>query len=263
MRFNLSTPMGFTLGAATILFTLTLDTEGASFFYNPHAIVIVFGGTLAAALICFPLKHFVNMTKIFFSTIMGKGKQEMVETISEISNLAKIAHSGQGLETQSGNIKNFFLKEAVELMLTGGLTDEELEEVLEKRVELQNEKYKSEGITYKIIGKFPPAFGLIGTTLGMISLLQGLGGEDAFRKIGPSMGTALVATFYGLVLANLIMIPVGENLARASEEDLLMRKIVVDGILLIKDKKHPLLVEEYLKSYITPGERKNLYKNTA
>ena len=130
--------------------------------------------------------------------------------------------------------------------------------MLDKRVEIQNEKYKREGLTFKIIGKFPPAFGLIGTSMGMIGLLQGLGQPDAFEKLGPSMSVALVATFYGLVYANFFLIPIGENLALASEEDLLMRRIVIDGVRLIKEEKHPLLVSEFLKSYLSPAERVNI-----
>jgi chemotaxis protein MotA len=99
--------------------------------------------------------------------------------------------------------------------------------------------------------------------MGMIALLQGLGEPNAFEHLGPSMAVALVATFYGLVLANFFLIPLGENLTRASEEDLVMRRLVVDGVRLIKEEKHPLLVEEYLKSYIAPAERKRMKKSMA
>jgi len=110
----------------------------------------------------------------------------------------------------------------------------------------------------KIIGKFPPAFGLVGTTLGMITLLQGLGSTDAFQKIGPSMSVALVATFYGLVLANFFIIPVGENLYNAAEDDLTIREIIAHGVMLIREKEHPLIVAEYLKSYLSPEQRNRM-----
>src|SRR5690606_16760333 len=97
--------------------------------------------------------------------------------------------------------------------------------------------------------------------MGMIGLLQGLGEPNAFERLGPSMSVALVATFYGLVYANFVLIPIGENLALASEEDLLMRRIVAEGIRLIKEEKHPLLVEEYLKSYLAPKERNRIKKS--
>ena len=147
-------------------------------------------------------------------------------------------------------------------MVQGGLSESELEDVLEKRVQNQNEDYKRDAATYKTLGKFPPAFGLVGTSLGMIGLLQGLGKADAFQSLGPAMSVALVATFYGLILANVIIIPVGENLTRASQLDLVARRVVVDGVRLLKEGKHPLLVEEYLKSYLKPAER-NLLKGAS
>ena len=115
-------------------------------------------------------------------------------------------------------------------------------------------------IAKNILGKFPPAFGLVGTSLGMIALLQGLGEADAFERLGPSMSIALVATFYGLILSNVFIIPMGEHLSTLSDDDLIMRRIVVDGVMLIKEQKHPLLVQEFLKSYLSPGERNKMAK---
>lgn len=192
--------------------------------------------------------------------MVGKSKEATIQTINEIVRLSEVVNDGHPIAGEIGNVKNEFLKEGLALMEQGGLSDDELNEVLEKRVELQNEKYKRDGQTFKIIGKFPPAFGLVGTTLGMIALLQGLGSPDAFEAIGPAMSTALVATFYGLVVANAFLIPIGENLSQASEDDLVMRRMVVDGIRLIKEQKHPLLVEEYLKSYLAPAERSKMKK---
>ncbi|OFZ54922.1 MAG: hypothetical protein A2428_00620 [Bdellovibrionales bacterium RIFOXYC1_FULL_54_43] len=229
-------------------------------FFNSHAAIIVIGGTLAAALICFPIGHFMTLLKVYMRALMGRTKQETLNTINEVVNISKSLNQGQNLAALLGAVKNPFLKESLELLEQGGLSDEELSEVLDKRIEMQNEKYKREGATYKVIGKFPPAFGLVGTSLGMIALLQGLGEPDAFERLGPSMSIALVATFYGLIIANLFIIPMGEHLVTVSEDDLIMRRVVVDGVMLIKEQKHPLLVEEYLKSYIPPSDRNKMAK---
>lgn len=260
---NISTPIGFIFGLVVVYLAATHGVKNANIFLSQHAAIIVIGGTLAASLICLPMSHLFNLVKIFFRTLIGKGKDMQVSTINEIVKLSVTVNEGRPIGGELQTIKNPFLRESLELLVNGGLSDEELEEVLEKRVELQNEKYKREGFTFKIIGKFPPAFGLVGTTLGMIVLLQSLGSPDAFEKIGPAMSIALVATFYGLIMANVFLIPIGENLTRASEDDLLMRRIVVDGVRLIKEQKHPLLVEEYLKSYLTPGERNKMKKSSA
>jgi chemotaxis protein MotA len=238
-----------------IFFAATSGIKNPSIFLNSHAATIVVGGTAAAALICFPLSYFFSMIKVFLTTMTGQRRAVTLRTINEIVKVSEAVNGGRPIGEIVGKVRNPFLKEALELVERGGLSDDEIEEVLEKRVEAQNERYKRNSFTFKIIGKFPPAFGLVGTSIGMISLLQGLGEPNAFDRLGPSMSLALVATFYGLVFANFILIPVGENLGQASEDDLVMRRIVVDGVRLIKAEKHPLLVGEYLKSYISPAER--------
>ncbi|OFZ39164.1 MAG: hypothetical protein A2504_04710 [Bdellovibrionales bacterium RIFOXYD12_FULL_39_22] len=229
-------------------------------FTNVHAIAIVIGGTTAAAMVCFPFKHILSIMRIMFKASTGGFQKETIGTINEIVELSQMMVEDKPLEEAIAKVRSPFLRESLQLAVDGTIPDNELEAVLFKRVEIQNEKYKQEGITYKIIGKFPPAFGLIGTTLGMISLLQGLGGESAFEKLGPAMSVSLTATFYGLVVANLFLIPIGENLSFASQHDLTRRRIIVEGVMLLKHRKHPLIVEECLKSYLSPADRNQMKK---
>jgi chemotaxis protein MotA len=257
---NLSAPFGFIIALSVVAFAVTAGIKNPQAFMDVHAIVIVLGGTVAAAMICIPFSHLFNLVVVFFRTVMGRTRQDTLDVINELVSLAKNMQAGQSLESLINGVNNAFLRESLELLAQGGLSIDELDEILDKRVEQQNEKYKREGATFKIIGKFPPAFGLIGATLGMISLLQGLGSPDAFERLGPSMSVALIATFYGLIFANVFIIPIGENLMHASEDDLTTRRVVVDGVRLIRERKHPLLVEEYLKSYVSPKERNRMTK---
>jgi chemotaxis protein MotA len=96
----------------------------------------------------------------------------------------------------------------------------------------------------------------------MISLLQQLGGKDAQKMLGPAMAIGLVATFYGIVLANLVLIPISENLAMINREDETVRTIIIDGFRLIHRREHPKIVEEHLKSYLLPHERDKIKKAT-
>jgi chemotaxis protein MotA len=196
--------------------------------------------------------------KVFVTTITGRQTQRIMDTVNEIVDIARAVNEGATVEEAAGRASSPFFRESLELLASGGLTSSQLREVLEMRVEQQNEMYKKEGATYKIIGKFPPAFGLVGTSLGMISLLRGLGAPDAFQKLGPSMSIALVATFYGLIVANVFLIPVGENLVKSAEDDLTIRKIVAHGVLLIRERQHPIVVGEYLKSYLAPKNRNRM-----
>jgi chemotaxis protein MotA len=257
---NLSMPMGLVFGVLIITWSIMGEMKNPAIMGNLHGIIIVLGGTLAAALVCFPFKFFLNMFIVLIRAFSGSLKRECINSVNVLVSLSEKQNNGAKIDTEISSIKNEFLKESLSLMLSGTLKDEELFDVLEKRVEMQNERYRKENSTFKIIGKFPPAFGLIGATLGMIALLQGLGSPDAFEKLGPSMSVALTATFWGLFLANLVIIPIAENLNFASDDDLLMRRIVVEGVMLLKHKKHPVLVEEYLKSYLAVKERNQLKK---
>src|SRR5262249_55010306 len=96
---------------------------------------------------------------------------------------------------------------------------------------------------------------LLGAVLGMVALMSGLGSPDSFKTIGPSMAMALVATLYGIGIANFVFVPLGENLAKFTKEDHLMRNIVIDAVKLLRENEHPLAVEEYLKSYLLQSER--------
>lgn len=251
---NFSVPGGFLLAAAVLYFALHGVTN-ASTILSPHAAIIVVGGTLSAAFICARASFLVQMLRVFLDTITGRRRSQLIQTLREVVSIAEHVNNGGAIAEKIDGVKNHFLKEVLILSERAGLDGNELMEVVEKRLEQQNERYRRDAYLFKTIGKFPPAFGLVGTTVGMIGLLQGLGAPDAFQQIGPSMSLALVATFYGLVLANFFLIPVGENLHLASEEDLAMRHLVADGARLLRERRHPLLVEEYLISYLPPLDR--------
>lgn len=255
---NLSIPLGFFIGVASIYISISAALKNVNIFFSWDGMVIVFGGTLAAALICFPFKRLLHLVMVILGSIIGSGKRRIQSTISEIIELSKLNLAGTDVTKQTATIKNPFLRECMDLWSQAILSEQDLHDVMNKRLEIQNEHYRKEGVTFKILGKFPPAYGLIGTTMGMIALLQNLGGPDAFSMIGPSMSIALTATFWGLLFSNLFLLPLGENLTFASEDDLTMRRIVIDGVMLLKEKRHPLLVEEYLMSYLSPNDRNRI-----
>jgi len=257
---NLSAPLGILVSIAVIYYATTTGIENPRVFLDPHAAAIVLGGTLAVTFIIFPLGQIFIIFKMFLRVISGQARSQIFKTINEIVEISKQQLAGKKLAELHQLTKSPFLKEALELVGKGGLSKIEAEEVLEQRLLTQNEFYKDQAQSYKVLGKFPPAFGLIGATLGMVALLQGLGAPDAFKTLGPAMSVALVATFYGLAFANFFIIPIAENLSSASQSDLTNRKVIIDGVKLLQDKKHPLLVEEYLVSYLTPKERNKIIR---
>lgn len=254
---NISSTLGVIAALAILVFGILTSTKNPMVFLDIHGIVIVIGGTAAAALMCFPLRFYVAVAKVFMNKFLGNYAIRREIVISEIVELAKGSRENPDfMKTKLKTIKTPFLADAVELIVQGGFAEETLDEIMQKRAAILTKRYDQDVGVFKTIAKFPPAFGLMGTTLGMIALLQNLGGKDAQKLLGPAMAMGLVATFYGLTLSNLLFIPIAENLSSLNRDDEALRQMVIDGIRLVRAKEHPKVIEEYLKSYLTPQERK-------
>jgi chemotaxis protein MotA len=259
---NLSSVLGVIAALLVLVFGIVTSTNNPKIFLDMHGILIVFGGTAAAAMMCFPLRFYVQIGKVITQKFLGNYAIRRELVIREIVDLAKgYRENPEYMKSKVKSLKTPFLMDAVTLINQGGFSDETIDEILYKRASVLTKRYDQDAGVFRTIAKFPPAFGLMGTTLGMITLLQNLGGKDAQKLLGPAMAIGLVATFYGLTLANLIIIPIAENLGSLNRDDESLRMIVIDGMRFVRNKEHPKVVEEYLKSYLTPSERINFNKN--
>ena len=259
---NSSTTYGLLIALGVIYFGVTGSTPNYQIFINEHAFIIVCGGTLAAALVSFPAKLLVKVSKVFLNRFSGKGSAPHIKVVEEIIGLAKGQYSdAEFLPNTVSKIKNHFLREAIQLQLDGGMSNSKIDVIIRKRAEVHLVRYEADSHVFKTLARFPPAFGLLGAVLGMVALMSNLGSPDSFKTVGPSLAVSLVATLYGIALANFVFVPLGENLAKLSKEDHLMRNIVIDGVKLLRDKEHPLVVEEYLQSYLLSSERLLLWKD--
>ncbi|MBC7754029.1 MAG: MotA/TolQ/ExbB proton channel family protein [Moraxellaceae bacterium] len=253
---NISSVIGVVVALIVLIVSIMTSSKSAMVFLDPHGILIVIGGTAAAAMMCFPLKSYVHVAKVIMNKFLGNYATRHEVVINEVVDLARgFRENNDYLKQKLKTLKTPFLADAVELLTQGGISDDELDEILIKRAATHTRRYEYDAGVFRTLAKFPPAFGLMGTTLGMISLLQQLGGKDAQQMLGPAMAIGLVATFYGLTLSNLIFIPIAENLTMINREDETLRSIVIEGIMHIRQKAHPKLVEEHLKSYLLPMER--------
>lgn len=257
---NFSTLFGMIFAATVFLHSVLTSSDNTAIFLNEHGIVIVLGGTFAAASISFPLKRIFVLSAVAFKKMLFGYNLDYPQIISYIIDLGdKSRLDPNFLKNEVSNIKNLFLQESIQL-LNDGVTEEQIREILEQRIDTHYKRSQTELNMFKALSKFPPAFGLLGTTLGMISLLQNLGGTDAAKKIGPAMAIGLVATMYGIALTNFLFIPIAENLNDKNREDTVMRRIILEGVLMIKNKLHPLVIEEKLNSYLLPSERVHFSK---
>jgi chemotaxis protein MotA len=253
---NYSSVLGTLAGVAMVVIAIMTSSKSAMVFLDPHGILIVIGGTTAAGLMCFPPRFYARVFKVIMNKFLGNYSTRYEIVINEIVDLARGGRDNPAyFKQKTPTLKTPFLIDALELLAQGGISEEALDTILLKRAATHSKRYEHDVGVFRTLAKFPPAFGLMGTTLGMISLLQQLGGKDAQKMLGPAMAVGLVATFYGLTLANLVLIPVSENLAMINREDETVRAIVIDGLRLIRKKEHPKVIEAHLKSYLLPHER--------
>lgn len=259
---NVSSVFGVFAALVVMVLSVATASKSAMIFLDPHGILIVIGGTAAAGLMCFPLKSYGRVASVVLNKFLGNYALRHEIVIREIVDLAKgVRENPDYLKAKVKTIRTPFLADAVQLVVQGGVSEEALEEILMKRAATHSKRYDHDVGVFRTLAKFPPAFGLMGTTLGMIAMLQQLGGADAQKLLGPAMAIGLVATFYGLVLANLVFIPIAENLASINRDDEVLRTIVIDGLRLIRRNEHHKVVEEHLKSYLLPAEREGFKKD--
>ena len=254
---NIGILLGFAAAATIFVTTIVLSFDNPFVLVDFKSALIVVGGTFAAAMICFPLGQLIVLVKLLFTRTFQDQANEMVDLVDELKKLAVAARGGRNaFEKATKEIKHHFLRDGAEILFwtDEDITDGELRELLITRAEMQHERNSGDATQIKTISQFPPAFGLMGTTIGMISLLQGLS-EDGGGSLGQSMAIALITTLYGLFFANIMLIPMSENLIKQSHNDNMARLMVVDCLMLIHEKKPPRYVEDYALSFLAPRDR--------
>lgn len=253
---NFLSLVSFGLASAVFFTAILTSTKDPRAMLDLHGLLIVVGGTISATAISFQIDRLFVMLKVFWNRTLRGKKPNYVHTISELMHLAEAYRSSPNkvpgmIEKSSDD----FIREAMTTLLDGIVDLTTLAKILNNRVNTMFDRYSADANRFKAIGKFPPAMGLMGAVLGMIALLASLGKPGAEKGVGPAMSVALVATFYGIAIANLFIIPIGENLADAAREIKTKNKIIIEGVKLIARKTNPIILAEELNSYLLPGER--------
>lgn len=253
---NFYSLISFLLAGTVLAVGVLTATDDSSAFLDFHAALIVFGGTGAVAAISFQMDRMYLMLKVFYARVV-KGRQ--VEYVPVIKDLMLVAEAYRkndpNFDSIVNNLSDPFMKECIKMLKEEFLSHEELHHVLSIRVETIYYRYNQDAKKFKAIGKFPPAMGLMGAVLGMIALLQNLGQPGAEKNVGPAMAVAMVATLYGIAFANLIVLPIAENLMESTREIHTKNRIIVEGIKLIAQRKNKIMLAEELNSYLLPHER--------
>ncbi len=223
----------------------------ASFLHAPSAL-ITFGGALCCIMASYSMPSFVaglkSITLIFKTSTMNV--PEIIQKIIDLSNVAR-KEGLLSLEEAASDIDDEFLKKGILLIVDG--TDPELvRAIMETELVSVEGRHKEKIGFWENLGAMGPAWGMIGTLIGLILMLKDL---SDLAAVGPNMATALITTFYGSVLANWICAPVATKLKGKNDEEMMVKEIEIEGLLSIQAGENPRVIEEKLKSFLAPADR--------
>jgi len=261
---DIATIFGLFTGTGLIIGAMMLEAAGGQVpltkFWNASSMMIVLGGTLAATAVGFRLKEVIRVFSLI-KFVLQKPKYALPDLVSELIESAEVNKKGPNeLEKHIDNIKAPFIQDGLEF-ISQGIKYEDLEAILKQRESSRYKREMHESELMKTLGTFSPAFGMVGTLIGLVFMLFNMGGSGGIDSIGPAMGVALITTFYGAVLANLIFNPFAEKLQARNKENSHAHQLMIHGLLMIWKKKHPLEVKDMLISYIPHEERKQFLDN--
>ena len=247
---DISSIIGVVSGMGAVLGTILLGGS-IMMFVNIPSVFVVVGGTLAASMIAYPLGDFLSIFKTSMKIFIFKIQpaEEIIANLVETSNKARKG----GLLSIEGDIQTTsdpYLAQALQ-MTVDGVKTADIAAIMQKKMALTKKKLDIGADILSSMGAYAPAFGMIGTLIGLVQMLAGL---DDPSSIGPKMAVAMITTFYGAVLANLFFIPMSDKLTGRNEEEITNMNIIFEGIISIREGEHPKLMEDKLNIYL--GDKK-------
>lgn len=248
---NLLTFGGVLLGVAFIS-TAILRGENSWVFLNMDAAFITVGGTIAASFIAYPFKD----VRRLFHVAMNAFKKDIFPPgvfVERLLNLSRIYRLGglKKLETEEDSLYNRSLRLGVELVVDG-YEEKEIHSIMEKERIFLCLRHESGESIIRSMAKYAPAFGMAGTLIGLIQMLMMF---DNPVGIGRPLSQALVSTFYGLLLANLVLLPLAAKLKRRTDNEIVLMRVITDGILGICRKENPSKLRRHLNAILPPSQR--------
>lgn len=256
---DIGTIIGLLAGSGLIIWAMMSGSSLSAFFDGP-SVAIVLGGSVAAGLISFPVKDVSKIFKVVRNTLFAKSA-DINGLIKQLVQFAEIARRDGilSLENAIKEAKDEFLVSGIQMAVDG--TDPELIEVImESELQAIADRHANGKALFDNIGRFAPAFGMIGTLVGLVKMLQAM--EDP-SKIGAGMAVALLTTMYGALLANLVALPIAEKLGKRSADELMVKSVIVRGVMAIQSGDNPRVVEQKLKTFLPVSLRSSLEDEAA
>jgi chemotaxis protein MotA len=248
---DIATLIGILVSFGLVIVSIMVGGDG-SWFLNGPSLMIVCGGTMGATLLAYPIKDVLSVFKVAKNVFMHKS-QVVSDLIPLISGFAKKARR-EGIlsfESQLSDIEDPFLVQGIQMAIDG-MESSSIEDVMTTEIIYLEERHRLGAEIFSTMGKFAPAVGLLGTIIGLVQMLMQM--EDP-SQIGAPMAVALLTTFYGTLLANLVFLPVAGKLKTRSKQEILTKQMVLEGVISIQSGENHRVVEQKLKAFIAPKAR--------
>lgn len=244
---DIGTLIGIFLGMSLVIGSIIVG--GGAGFLNLPALMITVGGAFAATLMNFPLPKIIGTMRVVRKAFMSRDGDHL-GLYQQLSDFALRARRDGilGLESDVEQLEDLFMKKGLQMGVDGN-SAEIIEAVLEQDIASMQERHATGRAIFQAIGNYAPAFGMIGTLIGLIQMLRELDDPD---KIGLGMAVALLTTMYGAMVANMIALPIAGKLEQRSKEEVSIRRMVLQGILSIQQGDSPRVAQEKLRSFLPP-----------
>jgi chemotaxis protein MotA len=258
---DLGTIIGIASGFALVLLTIVTGGAGVANYVSLQSVLVVIGGSFAAMLVANPLARMLGIVKYIRIALRTPDWQEE-KIISDLVSFSERARREGllALEDNLDEVEDEFMRKGIQLVVDG--TDPDIiKSILYHDLNEVQSRHESGIRIFEDWGKIAPAFGMIGTLIGLIQMLVNLGGDAAV--IGAGMAVALITTFYGSLFANLVLVPLKTKLEDRDKEETRVKEIVVEGILSIQSGDNPRILLEKLISFLPPQQREVLRQESA
>ena len=257
---DIASIIGLVVAIVLIVISICLGDEGVAgikAFLDAPSAMITFGGAFSVCLIMSSsIKDYVSNLKSIGLIMkpVTSNEEEVIKQIIDLSNVARKEGLLQLEEAANESIEDEFIKKGI-LLIVDGTDPEFVRSILETELSCISDRHKNVISFWDSLGSMGPAWGMIGTLIGLINMLGNL---SDINSVGPNMAIALLTTLYGSMLANWICIPVSTKLKANDAVEIRMKEIIVEGLLSIQAGENPRIIEEKLKSFVSPDRRNNI-----
>ncbi len=249
---DIASVVGLLLAVGLIVGSIMMGNAPFTAFLDVPSMMVVIGGAIAAAMICFPLRSMLGVPKVAMKVLLNKNENKLL-LIKQIVGLAETARRDGllALESKIADIENPLVRTGIQMAVDGS-PPEIVEEVLRTEAAAVAGRHREGKSIMDQLGRFAPAYGMIGTLMGLIMMLSDMSDPSS---IGAGMAVALITTLYGAIVANVFFSPFAEKLGLLSRAELMAMEIAIRGVMAIQSGESPRAIDQKLRTFLPPSQR--------